>query len=175
MKIKIKLFNGQEMPKIIRKGEWIDLAANEDVTLGPPRVEGVLNDDGSISQNVVFDTKRIRLGVAMRLPDGFEAHVLPRSSTFRKTLTLLSNSQGIIDNSFCGDNDEWMYEAIALGHCNIKKGDRICQFRIELSQKATVWQKLRWLLSGKITLEETPCLYGSDRGGFGSTDRKGAV
>ena len=68
-----------------------------------------------------------------------------------------------------------MYEAIALGHCNIKKGDRICQFRIELSQKATVWQKLRWLLSGKITLEETPCLYGSDRGGFGSTDRKGAV
>ena len=82
--------------------------------------------------------------------------------------------KNIIDNkmSYCGDNDEWKYNAIALNTSHIKKGDRICQFRIQLSQKATFWQKLRWLFSSKIELVQVDHLDNKDRGGFGSTDKE---
>lgn len=172
MKIKIKLFNGQVMPEIINVGEWVDLRANEDVSLNAPKIEIIKNKNGNETQKVVFDSKLLGLGVAMRLPAGCEAVILPRSSTFKKTHTILSNSQGVIDNSYSGDNDEWKYNAIALNTCHIKKGDRICQFRIQLSQKATFWQKLRWLFSSKIELVQVDHLDNKDRGGFGSTDTK---
>ena len=172
MKIEIKLFNGQIMPELINIGEWCDLRCNEDVTLKAPKVEVIKNKNGNETHKVTFDSKLFGLGVAMRLPRGYEAVILPRSSTFKKTHTILSNSQGVIDNSYSGDNDEWKYNAIALSTSHIKKGDRICQFRIQLSQKATVWQKLRWLFSSKIKLVQVDHLGNEDRGGFGSTDTK---
>ena len=172
MKIKIKLFNGQTMPEIIKVGEWIDLRANEDVNLKAPKIETTTTKNGNETKKIIFDSKLFGLGVAMRLPAGMEAVVLPRSSTFKKTHTILSNSQGVIDNSYSGDNDEWKYNAIALNTSHIKKGDRICQFRIQLSQKATFWQKLRWLFSSKIEFVQVDHLDNNDRGGFGSTDKE---
>ena len=172
MKIKIKLFNGQTMPEIIDKGDWIDLRANENINLKAPKIETTKNKNGQETQKVIFDNKIFGLGVAMQLPDGFEAHVLPRSSTFKKTHTILVNSQGIIDQVYSGNTDEWKYWAIALNTSHIKKGDKICQFRIQLSQKATFWQKLKWLFSSKIELVQVDHLDNKDRGGFGSTDKE---
>lgn len=82
--------------------------------------------------------------------------------------------KSIYDNkmSYCGDSDQWFYNAVALSTCHIKKGDKIGQFRIQLSQKATFWQKLRWLLSSKIELVQVDHLGNEDRGDFGSTDTK---
>ena len=97
MKIKIKLFNGQTMPEIIKVGEWIDLRANEDVNLKAPKIETTTTKNGNEIQKIIFDNKLFGLGVAMRLPEGMEAVILPRSSTFKKTHTILSNSQGVID------------------------------------------------------------------------------
>ena len=127
---------------------------------------------GKEIQKVVFDSKKIKLGVGMELPAGFEAVVVPRSSTFSRTKTILANSQGVIDNCYCGDDDEWMYPVIALNTSHIKKGQAICQFRIQLSQKATVWQKLKWLFSRKIKFIQTDKLRDVNRGGFGSTDKE---
>lgn len=179
MKIKIKLFNGQEMPKIINEGDWIDLKSNEDVNLKAPRIEVIKNKNGQETNKIVFDSKLFNLGVAMKLPKGMEAIILPRSSTFKKTYTILSNSMGVIDGKttadsipYSGNNDQWKYNAIALNTCHIKKGQSICQFRIQLSQKATLWQKLRWLLSRKIELVQVDNLDDKDRGGFGTTDTK---
>ena len=104
----------------------------------------------------------------MQLPKGFEAVVLPRSGT-PKLGIMCANSEGVIDNSYCGNDDEWRFPAIAFQSTTINKGDRICQFRVQLSQKATIWQKLRWLFSNKIELVSVDKLDGNNRGGFGST------
>lgn len=122
----------------IDKGNWIDLRAAEDV------------------QMYAGEFKLIPLGVAMQLPVGYEAQVAPRSSTFKNFGIIQTNSLGIIDNSYCGDNDEWKFPAYAMRDTFIRKNDRICQFRIVETQP-------------NITFVSVDKLGNADRGGFGST------
>lgn len=119
------------------KGDWIDLYAAETVTLQKG------------------EHKLIHLGVAMKLPDGYEAHLVPRSSTYKKWGIIQANHTGIIDNSYSGPNDWWMMSAIAMRDTVINKGDKICQFRIVERQPPLIFEE------GKME--------GEDRGGFGST------
>lgn len=142
MKIKIKYLD-DSIQKIsaISKGDWIDLRAAETVSLKKG------------------EFRLIPLGVSMQLPEGWEAHVLPRSSTFKNFGIIQANSMGVIDNSYCGDNDWWFYPAIALRDTVINKNDRICQFRIMENQP-------------QIEFETVDMLEGPDRGGFGSTGVK---
>lgn len=138
-KIKIKYFDN-ELEKIrkITLGDWIDLRCAEDITLKPG------------------EFKLIPLGVAMKLPNGYEAIVAPRSSTFKNFHIIQTNSIGVIDNSYSGNNDQWMFPAYALEDVTIKKNERICQFRIQKSQPMIKY----------IEVDE---LDKNDRGGFGST------
>ena len=140
--IKIKYFDN-EIDKIqkIDKGDWIDLRAAETVELK------------------AGEFKLIKLGVGMKLPDGYEAHIVPRSSTFKNFGIIQTNHCGIIDNSYCGDNDQWLVPAYALRDTVIHKNDRICQFRIVEKQP-------------ELTFEEVEHLEDTDRGGFGSTGKK---
>lgn len=154
LKIKIKTFKDQILPEIISKGDWIDLRAAEDYNLKPG------------------EYKLLKLGVAMELPKGFEAIVVPRSSTFRNYGILCANSFGVIDYSYNGDMDEWKFPAFSPKGSMILAGDRICQFRIQLSQKATVWQKIKWFLSNGIKIEKVERLNTINRGGVGSTGKK---
>lgn len=141
LEIKIKYFTDIEKAEQISVGDWIDLRAAEDVSM------------------VVGDFKLIPLGIAMQLPEGYEAHVVPRSSTYKKWKIIQANHMGVIDESYCGDNDQWMFPAIALENTIIHKGDRICQFRIMEHQP-----ELRFVEVSKLGNE--------DRGGFGSTGEK---
>lgn len=174
LKIKVKKLNPSiELPEVIEKGDWVDLRAATGVIMKAPQA-GILKKckvDGKEEphRDVKFDTKLIPLGVAIQLPEGFEAVMLARSSTLQKFGIITGNSEGVIDNSYCGNNDEWKYPAIALRDTIIYKHDRICQFRIQLSQKATFWQKLKWFLSSGIKIVEVESLDGADRGGIGST------
>ena len=171
MKIKIKLFDGQVMPEITQKGDWIDLRANKDIEIKGP-FEHTLNGKRD-KRDVVFNNELFGLGIAMELPKGYEAVVLPRSSTFKHFQVCLVNSQGVIDGSYKGDDDEWKFHAIAFKDTTIHKGNRICQFRIQLSQFATVWQKIKWLFwNGKIKFVQVEHLRNSNRGGIGSTGIK---
>ena len=120
------------------KSDWIDLRAAEDVELHKG------------------DFKLIRLGVGMKLPEGYEAHIAPRSSTFKNWGIVQTNSVGVVDNSYCGDNDEWKMPVYATRDSIVKKGDRICQFRIVNNQPKIKFTQVN-------NLEET------SRGGFGST------
>lgn len=142
LNIKIKYHN-KNVEKIekIEKGDWIDLRAAETVTLE------------------AGDFKIISLGVSMKLPDGYEAYVVPRSSTYKKWGIIQTNSIGIIDNSYSGDNDIWGMPVVALQDTTINEGDRICQFRIMKKMD-------------EVEFEEVEKLDGSDRGGFGSTGTK---
>lgn len=137
--IKIK-YHTDEIDKIkeIAIGDWIDLRAAETVLLHKG------------------DFALISLGVSMKLPDGYEAHVVPRSSTFKKWGVLQTNSMGIIDNSYSGTNDIWRFPALAVRDTVINKNDRICQFRIVKRQPT-------------VEFEEMDTLDAVDRGGFGST------
>lgn len=137
--IKIKYFD-DELPKIekIDKGDWIDLRAADNVVM----------DKG--------DFKLISLGIAMKLPKGYEAHIVPRSSTFKNFGIIQTNHQAVIDESYCGDEDVWRYPALAMRHTVIHKGDRICQFRI--------MQKMP-----PVRFEEVDKLENPSRGGIGST------
>ncbi len=165
LKIKIKSDGTYTFPSIIGKGEWIDLYAAKDTELIAPKY----NKGNSI---VEFSLKLIPLGVRMKLPDGFEAVVAPRSSTPKNFGMMQSNSIGIIDNSYSGNEDEWKFAALPLKNITIKQGDKICQFRIQLSQKATVWQKLKWLLCSGVKFVPVDDLGENSRGGFGSTGKK---
>lgn len=138
-KIKIK-YHDNEIEKIkeIAVGDWIDLRAAETVAMN------------------TGDFKLVSLGVSMKLPDGYEAHVVPRSSTFKKWGVLQTNSMGVIDNSYSGTNDIWRFPALAMRDTIINKNDRICQFRIMKRQPT-------------IEFEEVDTLDSVDRGGFGST------
>lgn len=141
MEIKIKyVVEGLEKIKKIPNGDWIDLRAAEDVKLKAGQFA------------------LISLGIAMKLPDGYEAHVAPRSSTFKNFGIVQTNSVGIIDNSYCGDNDIWKFPAFAIRDTEIHKNDRICQFRIMEKQPA-------------LQFHEVECLNEPDRGGFGSTGK----
>lgn len=177
MIIKVKRINKDiDFPEIIDKGDWIDLRAAKDVKLKAPQsgtlkkitVDGVANK----YRDITFDTVLIPLGVAMQLPKGTEAMVLPRSGTFENFGISLANSEGVIDNTYQGNNDEWQFHAVAFRNTEIKKNDRICQFRVQLSQKATMWQKIKWLFSSRIKLIEVDELNGVDRKGFSSTGIK---
>ena len=142
LQIKIKyLDETQTRISKIEKGDWIDLRAADDV---------VINKDSF---------KLIPLGVAMELPEGYEAHVVPRSSTFKNYGIIETNSMGIIDESYKGDNDFWFFPAYALRDTEIVKGERICQFRII--------EKMP-----EIELVEVDHLGNDDRGGHGSTGTK---
>ena len=167
MKIKVKLFNANCKFEAIKKGEWIDLKAAETIQLTSPIANTLYGKRDK--RDVVFEYQMIPLGIGMKLPEGFEAHVLPRSSTFKNFGILLANSQGIIDSSYSGPNDQWKFPALATRDITINEGERICQFRIMLSQKATVWQKIKWLFTNKIEFEFVDDYDGIDRGGFGST------
>lgn len=178
MKIKIKRINkALKLPTIIDKGDWIDLYVSTYVELKAPQ-SGVLrerkNNFGVVTRvrDVEAEVSYIPLGVAIQIPKGFEAIVVPRSSTAKKYGILQANSMGIIDNSYCGDDDEWMFPALPIRHTGIEAGTKICQFRIQLSQKASMWQKIKWLLSSKIKLVEVERLNQKNRGGFGSTGDK---
>lgn len=142
MKIQIKYFD-KEIDKIQRvdKGDWIDLRVAETVELK------------------AGEYKLIPLGVGMILPDGYEANIVPRSSTFKHYGVLQTNAFGIIDNSYSGDNDQWRFPAYATRDTIINKNDRICQFRINKKQPT-------------FDFEEVEHLNDTDRGGFGSTGVK---
>ena len=153
MNIKIKYFVGARKLEVLSKGNWIDVYANADMIIK----EG--------------ERAMIPLGFAMQLPEGFEAHLAPRSSTFKTWGIIQTNHLGIIDNSYCGDNDQWFYSAYCLmgkkttydreigefiKYTEIKKGDKIAQFRIIEIQPS-------------IEFEEVEHLGNADRNGFGST------
>ena len=177
LKIKVKRLNKNiNLPEVIDKGDFIDLRAAESVTMHAPQAGTLkrhkVNGSEFSHRDVEFDFKLIPLGVAMELPKGFIAVLTPRSSTFKKYGITQANSIGVIDQTYCGDNDEWKFPAIAYRDTLIPEGDRICQFEIRLSQKATVWQKLKWLLSSDIEIIEVESLEGTNRNGFGSTGVK---
>lgn len=138
--IRIKYLRNIQKIERFNVGDWIDLRAAEDVMI----------DSGQF--------KLIPLGVAMELPQGYEALVAPRSSTFKKLGIILANSIGIIDESYKGDGDEWHFPAYAVKDTFIHKNERICQFRIIKHQPM-------------IRLMEVDHLGNEDRGGIGSTGR----
>ena len=139
--IKIKYFD-HEIEKIskIDKGDWIDLRSAEDVAIKKGEYH------------------LIRLGVGMILPEGYEAHIVPRSSTPSKLVRMSAISVGIIDNSYSGDADEWMFPAVAIRDTVIMKNDRICQFRLVKNQP-------------DIIFNEVDHLGENSRGGIGSTGK----
>jgi len=175
MKIRVFVKTKGCFPKVFAKGDWIDLLTAEEVSLKAPyakrlrkRTAAEPDETADRMRDVVFNSCLIPLGVAMRLPEGFEAVVVPRSSTFRKFGIMQANSFGVLDHSYCSEDDEWAFPAVATRSTVIPKNTRICQFRIQLSQKATLWQKLCWLLSGRIELVPVASLEGQARGGFGA-------
>lgn len=180
LKIKIKLLNGQKMPKFVDKGEWVDLRANKSIELvGPTIIETKIPKKDKkesarpvnkyeYNNSVTF----IPLGIAMALPEGFEAILAPRSSTPTKFGIIVANSFGVIDNSYSGNEDEWKLAVLPYKKATIMCGDRVCQFRIQLSQKATFIQKMKWLFSNGIEFVQVDDLEGESRGGFGSTGTK---
>lgn len=135
-KIRIKYLS--DIENVVKNGDWIDLRAAEDVELKKG------------------EHKAIRLGVAMELPEGYEAYVVPRSSTFKNWGIIQTNSVGVIDEDYNGDSDEWHMSVIATRDAVIKKNERICQFRIMKKQP-------------RIIFENVESLGNNNRGGFGST------
>lgn len=141
--INIRYFD-ESMPRlefIQGKSNWIDLRAAKDI---------------SYKANDFF---LIPLGIAMQLPEGYEAHVIPRSSTFKNYGLIQTNSFGLIDTSYCGNNDQWFMPVLAMRDGEIKKYDRVCQFRIMESMSA-------------VAFKEVIELVGNDRGGHGSTGKQ---
>lgn len=127
---KLRYFDG--------KSDWIDLRAAEDVSLK------------------AGEFRLISLGISVKLPEGYEMIIAPRSSTYKNFGIIQTNSIGVVDETYCGDNDIIMMPVRADRDTEIKVNDRICQFRIIEHQPA-------------IVFEETDCLGSADRGGFGST------
>lgn len=142
LEIKVKYFTDVEPIKFIEnKSDWYDLRSAEDVELKSG------------------EFKLIKLGVGMVLPKGYEAIIAPRSSTFKNYGIIQANSIGVVDETYSGDNDQWMMPAIALRDTIIRKNDRICQFRILAHQPMHT-----------ITVVEK--LGDTDRGGIGSTGKQ---
>lgn len=137
------IYHNQNIDKIVNienKSDWYDLRAAETVEMK------------------AGDFKLISLGISMKLPKGYEAHVAPRSSTFKNFGVVQPNSFGIIDNSYSGTNDIWRFPALAMRDTVIREGDRICQFRIIKKQP-------------EVEFIEVDELDKTDRGGFGSTGK----
>lgn len=139
MEIKIKYHDPEiERMGVEQHGDWIDLRAAEDVRMNSG------------------EFRIISLGVSMKLPAGYEAHVVPRSSTYKKWGILQANSFGVIDEAYCGENDVWGFPAYSPYGTIIHKGDRICQFRIVKKMEP-------------ITFTAVDHMEDKSRGGFGST------
>lgn len=170
MKIKVRLINPNCKFEFIDKGEWIDLRASETVEMKGPYAN-TLNGKRD-KRDVEFDYQLIPLGFAMKLPKDFEALIVPRSGTFKQWSMIQTNHLGIVDSSYSGSNDEWKMPILAFKDTTVFEGDRICQFRIQPSQKASVWTKLRWLFTNKIEFVWVDSLDEEDRGGIGSTGVK---
>lgn len=158
LEVNIKYFD-DTMPKLNKydNGDWIDLRVR-DVSMICGNGEWIEEKFYKYSK---FSYLKIYLGVAMALPEGFEAHVLPRSSLFKNTSLILTNSMGIIDNSYCGKDDEWIFPAYSLEEGLIEKHQRIAQFRIERTMVTNF---------GGIIFYESE-LSDKSRGGFGSTNK----
>ena len=176
MTIKILEKTNGCFPMEFEQGDWFDLSLAEDVKLKAPQAHKMhIRNKGKEdlpevrTRDVDFDAYIAKLGVAMELPAGYEAIVVPRSSTFKKYGIIQSNSFGVIDHSYSSDKDEWGMPMVATRAVTIPKGTRIAQFRIQLSQKATPWQKIKWLFSSKPNLVKVLSLDNKTRGGFGST------
>lgn len=170
LKVKYKMLADIIEPEIVDNGDWIDLRSAEDVELNGPLVARAKKDE---LRKVHFDAYLLKLGVAMQLPKGFEAVVNPRSSIFMKYGVILANSQGVIDNSYCGDDDEWKANIIPMvADVKIRRDERLFQFRIQPSQKATMWQKLKWLFSNGVKLVRVDELNNPNRGGHGTSGKK---
>ncbi len=140
IKIQYKDDTIERLKYIDGKSDWIDLRAAEKIELK----QG--------------EFKLIPLGVAMQLPKGYEAHIVPRSSTYKNFGIIQTNHTGIVDESYSGPNDWWYMPAYALRDTVIEKNDRICQFRIQKHQP-------------EVVFEEVDALKGQDRGGIGSTGK----
>lgn len=140
-KVKVKYLRDVEKITKLEQGDWVDLRCAEDTI--------ILKDEYAL----------IPLGVAIQLPKGFEALVVPRSSTFKNFGVIQTNSIGVIDETYCGENDEWHFPCYALQHTFIPKNTRICQFRIIRHQPV-------------FNLQEVEHLDNPDRGGLGSTGVK---
>lgn len=142
MEIYVKYFN-DEIPRLekIDKGDWIDLRSSIDIDYQ------------------VGDFLKIPLGIAMQLPEGYEAHVAPRGSTFKNYGLIQTNSVGVVDESYCGDNDQWFVPMLAMRSGTIERFDRICQFRIVEKMPS-------------FNIKEVVWLGNADRGGHGSTGVK---
>lgn len=138
--IKIKYHADIPQIEVNPNGDWVDLRAAEDVEMK------------------AGDFRLISLGVSMKLPEGYEAHIVPRSSTYKNWGIIQANHMGVVDNSYCGNNDIWKFPAIAIRNTRIYKNERICQFRIVKKQP-------------KLEFEVVDRLDDTDRGGFGSTGR----
>ena len=143
MVIKVKYFKNREgltvePLKKIDKGDWIDVRTNETIALRKG------------------DFVLIPLGIGMKLPEGYEAHLVPRSSTFKNWGIIQTNSIGVIDNSYSGDNDQWMMPVYATRDAVISRNERVAQFRIVEKQPM-------------IGFDIVEHLDNTDRGGFGST------
>ena len=138
MNIRIKYHTDIPNLKKITQGDWIDLYAAESIDLK----QGEL--------------RLISLGVSMEIPEGYEALVAPRSSTPKNFGIICANSIGIIDNSYCGDDDIWKFPAYAIRDTHIESGDRICQFRLIKNQP-------------DVTFIPVTHLGNESRGGIGST------
>lgn len=141
--IQIKYFTDEieKLTYIDGKSDWIDLRAAKEMELKAGQYA------------------MIPLGVAMKLPEGYEAHIVPRSSTYKNYGLIQTNHMGVVDESYCGDNDQWHMPVYALRDTVIHVNDRICQFRIMEHQP-------------KIVFEEVEALNAPDRGGFGSTGKQ---
>lgn len=178
MKIKIKEITPGCMPEIIKVGDWIDLCTAEDYTFKCPHAKMLhkhkKGNEAIIerSRDVIFDYQLLSLGVVIEMPKGYEATALPRSSTYKKWGILLANSQGVIDQQYCGPNDVWRFPALATRNITIPKGTPIAQFRIQLSQKATMWQKIKWFFSSGVKLVKVDEMNNENRGGIGEGSDK---
>ena len=170
--IKVKVLTDGCAPQLSQKGEWIDLRAATDVHIDSPYANTKSKKGGETTRKVKFTHQYVPLGIAMELPAGMEALIAPRSSSIKNFNFIQPNSPAVIDNSYKGDKDEWKCSILCVGDVNIKKGDRICQFRILPSQKATVWQKLKWLFSSGVEIRIVDSLGNENRGGLGSTGVK---
>ena len=170
MKLKIQVLAQQGcMPTIIDKGDWIDLYTAEDTKIAGPTATTLKRNNGDRNRKVEINSTIISLGVSIVLPKGYEATVLPRSSTYHKYGIILGNSLGVIDESYRGPKDIWKFGAIALRDCSIPKHTRIAQFRVQLSQKATIWQKIKNLFYNGVKIVEITENNNENRGGIGAT------
>ena len=140
MKIDIKYHTDIIPLEMVENGDWIDLRVAEDVHMK------------------AGEFRIISLGVSMKLPEGYEAHIVPRSSTFKVWGILQTNHMGVIDNSYCGDDDIWGFPAFATRDVHIEKNSRICQFRLVKKMK-------------KVDFKTVKSLGNKNRGGWGSSGK----